>query len=71
MICVVVLQNCMDSVEGETGSCIETSLMFVTVETEEVCIKVEEAIDKRGEIAEAITFPELKTEREVRLWGFL
>jgi len=28
----------MDSVEGETGSCIETSIMFVTVGTEEVGI---------------------------------
>jgi len=51
----------MDSVEGETGSCIETSIMFVTVGTEEVGIKVEEAIDTAGEIAEAIKFPEIKT----------
>jgi len=35
--------------------------MFVTVGTEEVGIKVEEAIDTTGEIAEAITFPEIKT----------
>jgi len=47
VICVVVLQNCMDSV------------------------KVEDTIDTRGEIPEAITFPKFKTEHEVRLWGFL
>jgi hypothetical protein len=40
-------------------------------ETEEVCIKVEEAIDTRGETPEAVIYPEIKTEREVRLWGFM
>jgi len=38
--------------------------------SEEVGIKVEEATDTRGEIPLAITFPEIKTEHEVRLWGF-
>ena len=71
MICVVVLQNCMDSVEGETGSCIKTCVMCDANGTEEVGIKAEEATDTRGEIPEAVTYPEIKTEREVRLWGFL
>ena len=70
MICVVVLQNCMDSVEGETGSCSETCVMCDADGTEEVGIKVEETTDTRGEIPRAITFPEIKTEREVRLCGF-
>ena len=39
--------------------------------TEEVSIKVEGAINTRGEIPEAITFPEMKTEHEVRRWGLL
>ena len=35
--------------------------------TEEVCIKVEEVIDIKDEMPEAITFPPIKTENEVRL----
>jgi hypothetical protein len=34
---------------------------------DEVCIKVEEAVDIKDEIPEAITFPPVKTEQEVRL----
>jgi hypothetical protein len=51
MICVVVLQNDTDVVEGETG------------------IMVGEAINIKDEFPEAITFPQIKTEQEVRLWG--
>ena len=82
MICVVVLQNCMGFVEGETGSCSETCLMCDVDGTEEVSIKVEEAVDIKEEVSikveeaadikdeipEAITFPSIKTEQEVRLW---
>jgi hypothetical protein len=71
MIFVVVLQNCVETVEGETGSCSETCVMCDADGTEEVCIKVEEATDTRGEIPQAITFSEIKSEREVRLRGFL
>ena len=60
----------MDSVEGETGSSSETCVMCDADGTEEVGIKVEETIDTRSEIPRAITFSEIKTEREVRLWGF-
>jgi len=60
----------MDPVEGETGSCSETCVMCDGDGTEEVGIKFEEATDTKGEIPEAVTFPEIKTEREVRLWGF-
>ena len=83
MICVVVLQNCMGFVEGETGSCSETCVTCDVDGTEEVSIKVEEAIDIKeefnikvveaidikDEIPEAITFPPVKSEHEVRLWG--
>ena len=82
MICVVLLQNCVCCVEGETGSCIETCVMCdvdgteefsIKVEEaidikEEVSIKVEEAIDVKHEIPEALIFPPIKTEQEVRLW---
>jgi hypothetical protein len=35
---------------------------------EEVIVKVEEAIDIKGETPQAISFPPIKTEREVSLW---
>jgi len=83
MICVVVLQDCVGYVEGETGYCSETCVMCdvdvageVIIEfeeaieiKEEVSIKVEEAVDIKDEIPEAISFPPIKTEHEVRLWG--
>ena len=82
MICVVVLQNCVDLVEGETGSCSEacgtcdvdgTGPVSIKVEVaidikEEMSFKVEEAIDIMDEIPEAI-FPSIQTEHEVRLCG--
>ena len=70
MICVALLQDGMDVVEGETGSSSETDSVTCDVEgTVEVCIKVEEAIDISDEIPEAVTSPAIKTEQEVRLWG--
>ena len=82
MICVVVLQNCMYFVEGETGCCnetcvtcdVETEEVGIKVEDardikEEVSIKVEEAIDIKDEITEATMFSSIKTEHGVRLWG--
>ena len=82
MICVV-LQNGMGFVEGETGCCSETCVTCDVDGTEEVStefedtidikdevsVKVEEAIDIKDENPEAITFPPIKTEHEVRLWG--
>ena len=83
MICVVLLQNCMCCAEGETVSCSETCVtcdfdanddVSIKVEEvidikEEVSIKVEEAIDIKDEIPEAGTFPSIRPEQEVRLWG--
>jgi len=62
MIFVALLQICMDSVEPACncgGTCDGT---------EEVRIKVEESINIKKEIPEAITFPKIKSEHEVRLW---
>jgi len=68
MICVVVLQNCMCCVEGETGPCSETVVTCDVDGTEEVSINVEETIDMKDEIPEALIFSPTKTEQEVRLW---
>jgi hypothetical protein len=69
MICVVVLQNCVGFVEGETGSCSETCVMCDGDGPEEVTIKVEEVVDIKDEIPEAIAFPSIKSEHEVSLCG--
>ena len=83
MICVVVLQNWMGFVEGETGSWYETGVECDVDATEEVStkaeealgikeevnIKVEDAIDIKDEIPEAVSSPPMKTEQEVRVWG--
>jgi len=50
MICVVVLQNGMDVVEGETGSYSETCVPCDVVGTEEVTIKFEDTIDIKEEV---------------------
>ena len=68
MIYVVMLQNCMGFVEGETGSCSETCVMCDVDGTEEVSIKVEQTIDIKDEILEPLIFPSIKTEQEVRFW---
>ena len=68
MIIVAVLQNYMCFVEGETGSCSETSVNCDVVGTEQV-INVEETIEKNNEIPEAIKFPPIKTEHEVSFRG--
>ncbi len=57
MICVVVLQNTMGFVDDETGSCSETCVTCDVDGTEEVSINVEEDIDIKNEMPEAIKFP--------------
>jgi len=69
MICVVVLQNCMGFVDGETESCSDTCVTCDDDGTEEVSIKVEEAIHIKAEIPEPISFPSIKSEQVVRFWG--
>jgi hypothetical protein len=51
-----------------TGSCSETCVQCGVHGTEEIGIK-QEAVDIEDEIPEAITFPSIKTEHEVRLQG--
>jgi len=69
MICVVVLQNCMDVLEGESGSYSETCVMGDDNGTEEVCSQVEPFLGIKEGIPEPITSPPMGTEQEVRLWG--
>jgi hypothetical protein len=73
----------MGFVDGETGSCNETLVKCDVDGTEEVSIKVEEALDIKEEVGikveeaidindenpQAIMFPPIMTEEEVRLWG--
>jgi hypothetical protein len=59
----------MGFVEGESGSCSETCVTCDVDATEEVNIKVEDPIDIKDEIPEAVSVPPIKTEHEVRLWG--
>jgi hypothetical protein len=69
-------------VEGETVYCNDTCVTCDVDGTEEVSIKVEEAIDMKEEVCvnfeaiylkdetlDAAIFPPIKTEQEVRLWG--
>ena len=70
MICVVVLQNCMCCVEGETGSCSEACVTHDVDGAEEASGNVEDDIDIKDEILEALIFPPIKTEQEVSLWVF-
>jgi hypothetical protein len=58
----------MGCVESETGPCSETVVMCDVDGTEEVSMNVEESIDMKDEIPEALIFPPIKTEQEVRLW---
>ena len=69
MICVVVLQSSFVFVDCGTGSYSETCVTCDVDGTEEVSIKVEEAIDIKNEMPEAIKCPPIKTEIEVRFWG--
>jgi hypothetical protein len=65
MICVVLLQDSMSFVEGETGSCTETGVECDDDRNEEVSIKVEEAVDIEDEIPEPISFSPIKAEQQV------
>jgi hypothetical protein len=58
-----MLQNSMDCVEGEAGSCSATCIMCDADGTEGVSIKVEESIEIKDEFPE--TFPPAVTS----YWG--
>jgi hypothetical protein len=57
----------MGFVDGGTGSCGEACATCDVDGTAEVGINVEEAIDIKDEFPEAISFPPIKSENEVRL----
>jgi hypothetical protein len=59
----------MGFVDGGTGCCIEKCETSDVDGPEEFSIKVEEAVDIKNEIPEAITSSPINTEHEVRLWG--
>jgi len=65
---VVVLQNCIGFVEGGTGACNEAGVEC-DMDRTEVSTEDEDAIDVMDETPEAISFPTIKNEQEVRLWG--
>jgi hypothetical protein len=69
IICLVVLQICLDFVEGTTGSWSETCVTGDVDGTEEISIKIEEAIDIKDEMPEAVKCSAIKAEDEVRLLG--
>jgi hypothetical protein len=80
MICVVLLQNCVGFVEGETGYCSETCVTCDVGGTGEVGTIVEDAVDVKEEVSikfeaiyikdeipETATCPPIKAECEVSL----
>ena len=74
MICMVVLQNCMGYVEGETGYCSETCVTCDVDWTEEVSIKAEDTTDIKEEgsikVEEAIDIKEevsIKVEEAINI----
>jgi hypothetical protein len=52
----------MDVVEGDPGSYSETCVMCDDDGTDVVSVKVEDAIDIKDEIPEAVSFPPVKKE---------
>jgi hypothetical protein len=64
-----VLQDCMGLVEGETGYCSDTCVTGGVVGTGDGNVQVEETVAIRGEISEAVKFPAINAEHEVRLQG--
>jgi hypothetical protein len=81
MNCVLLLQDCVGFVKGETGYCSDSCVTggvggtgegSVTVDEavdvkDEVSIKVEETVDVKEEIPEPIKLVPTKKEHEVRL----
>jgi hypothetical protein len=54
-------------VESETVSCIQTVVTCDVHRIEEFSIKVEETIDIKDEIPEAVSVPSIKIEHEVSM----
>jgi hypothetical protein len=69
MNCVVLLEDCMGLVEGETGSCSDTCVTGGVGRTGEGSIQVEETVAMRDEVSGAVKIPAIYAENEVRLLG--
>jgi hypothetical protein len=69
MNCVVLLEDCMGFVEGETGSCRDTCVTGGVGGAGEGSVQVEQTVAVRGDIPEAVKVPSIKTGHEVRLMG--
>jgi hypothetical protein len=69
MNCVVLLEDCMGLVEGETGSCRDTCLTGGVGGTREGSVQVKETVAVRSEISEAVKLPAINAEHEVRQQG--
>jgi hypothetical protein len=69
VICVVLFQDSLGFVESETGYCSETCVTCDVDGTRELSSQAEETMGIKEEIPEAIKFPPIKTEHEVRLQG--
>jgi hypothetical protein len=66
---MAVLQNCVDVEEGETGSSSEKCVMCDADGNDAVSVVVEAVINVNDEIQEGASFPPIKNEHHVRLWG--
>jgi len=62
---VLILQNCMDSLKVEPGSCSETYATSSCVENQVIGIKVEEGSNVEEEDPLLIPFTPIKSECEV------
>jgi hypothetical protein len=67
MNCVVLLEDCVGLVEGETGYCSDTCVTGGVGGTGEGSVQVEETVAVRGDIPEAIKDSPINTDLEVRL----
>jgi hypothetical protein len=69
ILSVVLLQNCVGLIKDEPDSGSDARVTTLCDETEEGNITVEESLDIKKEHPEAIKFPPIKTEPELRVWG--
>jgi hypothetical protein len=66
LICVLLLQDCVGFVKGETVYCGETYVTGGVGGTEEI-IKIEETVVIKDEIPDGIKYPPINKEHEVSL----
>ena len=66
---MLLLQNCKGLIKDEPDSGSEACVTTLVDGAEEGNMTVEESLDIKKEHPEAITFPSIKTEPEVSVWG--